>query len=94
MCARKLEDLTDPRWHGRVGMVGARPSGELGIHALRGGDVVGDHTLYLAGPGEQLELTHRAHGRHIFARGAVRAAHWAVSREPGLYDMGDVLGIK
>jgi 4-hydroxy-tetrahydrodipicolinate reductase len=86
-------DLAKIERHGRVGMVGARPNGELGVHALRGGDVVGDHTLYLAGPGEQLELTHRAHGRHIFARGALRAAHWVAGRAPGLYDMADVLGI-
>ncbi len=86
-------DLASIERHGRVGMVGARPSGELGIHALRGGDVVGDHTLYLAGAGEQLELTHRAQGRHVFARGALRAAHWAVGRKPGLYDMADVLGM-
>ena len=64
------------------------------MHALRGGDVVGDHTLVLAGPGERLELTHRAHGREIFARGAVRAAHWVVKRAAGLYDMADVLGIR
>jgi 4-hydroxy-tetrahydrodipicolinate reductase len=92
--ARNVELAAIER-HGRVGNIGARPHGELGIHALRGGDVVGDHTLMLAGPGERLELTHRAHDRHIFARGALRAAHWVVSRrEPGLYDMADVLGIR
>jgi 4-hydroxy-tetrahydrodipicolinate reductase len=79
---------------GRSGQVGARRSDEIGVHALRGGDVVGDHTLVLAGPGEQLELTHRAHSRQIFARGALRAAHWVVSRPPGLYGMADVLGIR
>ena len=72
----------------------ARGTREIGMHALRGGDVVGDHTLVLAGPGEQLELTHRAHGRHIFARGAVRAALWVASQPPGLYGMADVLGIR
>jgi 4-hydroxy-tetrahydrodipicolinate reductase len=79
--------------HGREGQVGARRPDEIGVHALRGGDVVGDHTLVLAGPGERIELTHRAHTREIFARGAVRAAHWVSGRAPGLYDMTDVLGI-
>jgi 4-hydroxy-tetrahydrodipicolinate reductase len=78
---------------GRSGQVGARKSEEIGVHALRGGDVVGDHTLVLAGPGERIELTHRAHSREIFALGAVRAAHFVVGRPPGLYEMADVLGI-
>lgn len=90
--ARGLDAKTAAR-HGREGQVGARTSGEIGIHALRGGDVVGDHTLILAGPGERIELTHRAHSREIFALGAVRAAHFVVGRAPGLYDMADVLGI-
>jgi 4-hydroxy-tetrahydrodipicolinate reductase len=80
--------------NGRSGLVGPRRADEVGVHALRGGDVVGDHTLMLAGPGERVELTHRAHGRHIFARGAVRAAHWVVNRPAGVYDMADVLGIR
>ncbi len=80
--------------HGRQGIVGARPAAEIGVHALRGGDVVGDHMLVMAGPGERLELGHRAHGREIFARGAVRAAHWAVGRAPGLYGMHQVLGLE
>jgi 4-hydroxy-tetrahydrodipicolinate reductase len=79
---------------GRSGQLGARRKDEIGVHALRGGDVVGDHSLILAGPGERIELTHRAHGRQIFARGAVRAAHWVVGRPAGLYDMADVLGIR
>jgi 4-hydroxy-tetrahydrodipicolinate reductase len=87
-------DLADVVSHGRSGQVGARPRGEIGLHALRGGDVVGDHTLVLAGPGEQIELSHRAHSREIFARGAVRAAHFVVGRTPGLYGMADVLGTK
>ena len=78
---------------GRSGQVGARKPDEIGVHALRGGDVVGDHTLYLIGPGERIELTHRAHSREIFALGAVRAAHFVVGRPPGLYEMADVLGI-
>jgi 4-hydroxy-tetrahydrodipicolinate reductase len=80
--------------HGRRGETGARGTREIGMHALRGGDVVGDHTLILAGPGERLELTHRAHGRHIFARGAVRAALWVAKQPPGVYGMTDVLGIR
>jgi 4-hydroxy-tetrahydrodipicolinate reductase len=78
---------------GRTGITGARTSDEIGVHALRGGDVVGDHTLVLAGPGERIELTHRAHTREIFALGAVKAAHFVVGRPPGLYEMADVLGI-
>ena len=73
--------------HGRSGHVGARPSDEVGVMALRGGDVVGEHTLYLVGEGERIELTHRATDRLIFARGAVRAAHWVVGRP------ADVMGI-
>ena len=79
--------------HGRSGQVGARPSEEVGVMAVRGGDVVGEHTLYLIGEGERLELTHRATDRSIFARGAVRAAHWVSGRPAGLYDMADVMGI-
>jgi 4-hydroxy-tetrahydrodipicolinate reductase len=90
--ARGLDAKTATK-HGRAGQVGARTTGEIGMHALRGGDVVGDHTLVLAGPGERIELTHRAHTREIFALGAVRAAHFVVGRTPGLYDMADVLGI-
>jgi 4-hydroxy-tetrahydrodipicolinate reductase len=79
--------------HGRSGHVGARPVEEVGVMALRGGDVVGEHTLYLVGEGERIELTHRATDRLIFARGAVRAAHWVVGKPAGLYDMADVMGI-
>jgi len=78
---------------GRSGQVGVRPVEEIGVMALRGGDVVGEHTLYLVGEGERIELTHRATDRSIFARGAVRAAHWVVARPAGLYDMADVMGI-
>jgi len=87
----------DPEWAtvmGRSGNAGPRPPSEIGVHALRGGDVIGDHTLVLAGPGERLELTHRASGREIFARGAVRAMHWVHGKPPGRYDMNDVLGIR
>lgn len=80
--------------HARSGQVGPRRDGEIGVLALRGGDVVGDHTLVIAGPGERLELTHRAHNRELFAHGAVRAAHWVVGKPPGRYDMSDVLGTR
>jgi 4-hydroxy-tetrahydrodipicolinate reductase len=78
---------------GREGQVGARTDAEIGVMTLRGGDVVGEHTLYLSGIGERLELTHRATDRMIFARGAVRAALFCAPRGPGLYDMFDVMGI-
>lgn len=86
-------DLERDAVHGRSGQVGARPDSQIGVMTLRGGDVVGEHTLMLAGAGERLELTHRATDRGIFARGAVRAARWVVGREVGRYDMADVLGI-
>jgi 4-hydroxy-tetrahydrodipicolinate reductase len=79
--------------HGRSGHVGARRDDEIGVMTLRGGGVVGEHTLVLAGPGERLELAHRAQDRSIFAHGAVRAARWILGREPGRYDMKDVLGL-
>jgi 4-hydroxy-tetrahydrodipicolinate reductase len=72
---------------------GERASGGIGFAVLRGGDVVGDHSVVFAGPGERLELTHRAASREIYARGAVRAARWAYGKPPGLYTMRDVLGL-
>jgi 4-hydroxy-tetrahydrodipicolinate reductase len=78
---------------GRDGHTGPRPEGAIGFVALRGGSVVGDHTVVLAGEGERIELTHRAENRDIFARGALRAALWAFDKKPGLYDMADVLGL-
>jgi 4-hydroxy-tetrahydrodipicolinate reductase len=80
--------------HGRVGLVGARQPSEIGIHSLRGGDVVGDHTVVFANTGERLELTHKASSRETFANGALRAAQWLANQKPGLYDMQDVLGLK
>jgi len=79
--------------HGREGIVGERGKSEIGIHSVRGGDVVGDHTVIFAGQGERLELTHRASSRETFARGAIRAARWVIGKSPGLYDMRDVLGL-
>ena len=77
----------------RDGIVGARPRGEIGFATLRGGDVVGDHTVMFAGPGERVEITHKASSREVFAGGAVRAAQWACTQKPGLYAMKDVLGL-
>jgi len=85
------EELTQ---HGRHGDVGARPKRVIGMHALRGGDVVGDHTVHFANVGERIELTHRASSRDTFASGALRAARWACGQKPGLYSMQDVLGLK
>jgi 4-hydroxy-tetrahydrodipicolinate reductase len=79
--------------HGREGITGERTSGEVGVHSLRGGDVVGDHTVIFSGVGERLELSHRASDRAIFARGALRAAQWVKAQKPGIYDMQDVLGL-
>ncbi len=80
--------------HGRHGDVGARPKRVIGMHALRGGDVVGDHTVHFSTIGERIELTHRASSRDTFASGALRAAVWARAQKPGLYSMQDVLGLK
>lgn len=77
----------------RDGQVGARPKGEIGFATLRGGDVVGDHTVVFATEGERIEITHKASSREVFARGAVRAAMWAKKKKAGLYSMRDVLGL-
>jgi len=79
--------------HGRLG-IGERAPGEIGIHSLRGGDVVGDHTVVFAANGERIELTHKASSRDTFANGALRAALWVARQKPGVYDMQDVLGLK
>lgn len=79
--------------HGRQGQLGERPDEEIGMHAIRGGDIVGDHTVIFAGRGERLELTHRASSRETFAVGALRAARWLVGKRPGLYSMEDVLAL-
>jgi 4-hydroxy-tetrahydrodipicolinate reductase len=84
--------LSDAR-HGREGMIGERPKSELGIHSIRGGDIIGEHTVIFAGNGERLELTHRASSRETFARGALRAARWSIGKPPRLYSMRDVLGL-
>jgi 4-hydroxy-tetrahydrodipicolinate reductase len=79
--------------HGREGLVGERPAKEIGVHSIRGGDVVGDHTVTFAGAGERLELSHKAASRETFAAGALRAARWVVGKRAGLYSMQDVLGL-
>jgi 4-hydroxy-tetrahydrodipicolinate reductase len=78
----------------REGITGERTKEEIGMQTVRGGDIVGEHTVYFIGMGERIELTHRAQTRDMFARGAVRAAKWVVGKKPGLYDMQDVLGLK
>jgi 4-hydroxy-tetrahydrodipicolinate reductase len=79
--------------HGREGIVGARPKNEIGIHALRGGDVAGEHQVIYAGDGERIELVHRARSRRAFAAGTIEAIRFVVNRPAGLYDMRDVLGL-
>jgi 4-hydroxy-tetrahydrodipicolinate reductase len=81
--------------HGRQGHEGPRPAAEIGVHAVRGGDIVGEHTVYYCATGERLELTHRASSRQTFAQGALRALRWARGQQPGrIYDMQDVLGLR
>src|SRR5438105_5781534 len=80
--------------HGRAGIVGERTAEEIGVHSVRGGDVIGDHTVIFAASGERLELTHKASNRETFAQGALRAAKWVKSQPAGLYDMQNVLGLK
>lgn len=86
-------NLDDVAQRVRDGITGERKSGDIGFATLRGGDVVGDHTVMYAGPGERVEITHKAASREIFAGGAVRAAQWTAGQKPGLYSMKDVLGI-
>ena len=86
-------DLKAHAIYAREGHTGARPAGAIGFQSLRGGSVVGEHVVVLAGEGERVELAHRAESRAIFARGALKAALWARGRKPGLYSMADVLGL-
>ncbi len=86
---RNPEDVLD---YGREGIVGERPRARIGVHAVRGGDIVGEHTVIYAGEGERLELTHRAGSRNVFAAGAINAAKFIRDRQPGLYGMQDLLG--
>ncbi|HUK56678.1 MAG TPA: 4-hydroxy-tetrahydrodipicolinate reductase [Nitrospiria bacterium] len=93
--ARALNrDLDEVGVFARKGVIGERKKKEIGIQSLRAGDVVGEHTVIFAGPGERIEIIHRAHNRDNFARGALLAARWIAGQAPGLYDMQDVLGLK
>lgn len=89
----RQQQLSKVLRHGRSGITGERTSAEIGMHSLRGGDVVGDHTVVFATDGERVELTHKASSRDTFANGALRAAQWVVKQKPGLYDMQHVLGL-
>jgi len=86
--------LADKAVYAREGLTGERGVGEIGFQTLRGGDIVGEHTVMFAGEGERIELTHRASSRETFARGALRAAHWLADQPAGRYDMEDVLGLR
>ena len=88
---RKLDEVAA---HGRSGNTGERPAKEIGFHALRGGDIVGEHTVIFAGAGERVEVAVRSQSRSTYAAGALRAARWLEGRGPGLYDMAEVLGLK
>jgi 4-hydroxy-tetrahydrodipicolinate reductase len=88
---RRLGDVSR---HGRSGETGERPAKEIGFHAIRGGDIVGEHTVLFAGAGERVEITVRSQSRMTYAAGALRAAKWLRGRPPGLYDMFDVLGLR
>ena len=93
LAAAKGWDLEEAGIYARHGLVGERTPNEIGIQSVRAGDIVGDHTVLYAGPGERIEITHRAHNRDPFAHGALRAAEWVVHQPPGLYGMADVLGL-
>lgn len=92
VCEATGMDYDTDVMHGREGLVGARPQRQIGMHSMRGGDVVGDHTVIYATDGERVELTHKASSRMTFAGGAVRAALWLADKPAGLYNMQDVLG--
>lgn len=87
-------DLAEVGVYERYGMIGARTQKEIGIQSIRAGDIVGEHTIYYAGPGERLEITHRAHSRDNFAKGAAVAAAWVAGKKNGMYSMFDVLGLQ
>jgi 4-hydroxy-tetrahydrodipicolinate reductase len=91
LCEERGRTYEDAAVHGRVGMTGERQPGQIGMHAIRAGDVVGDHTVIFAAPGERVELTHKASSRETFAVGALHAAKWIIGKSAGLYSMEDVL---
>ena len=86
-------DLKKSKVDGRSGLIGERKESEIGFHAIRGGDIIGDHSVLFAGTGETLEFTHRATDRNVFALGALEAAKWITKQNPGIYKMKDVLGL-
>ena len=94
LAAVRKQQLDKVARYGRAGIVGERTTEEIGVHSVRGGDVVGDHTVIFVGVSERVELTHKASSRETFANGALRAAQWVVQQKPGLYDMQDVLGLR
>jgi 4-hydroxy-tetrahydrodipicolinate reductase len=94
VAASLKRDLSKDAKHGRVGDTGVRPARQIGFHAIRGGDIVGEHTVVFAGAGERVELTIRSQSRMTYALGALRAARFLSGKKPGLYDMNDVLGLK
>ncbi len=87
------QDLKDVAVYGRAGQTGARKQGDIGIHAIRGGEIIGDHTVMFIADGEVIEITHRARARMTFAAGAVRATTWVIEQQAGQYNMQDVLGL-
>jgi 4-hydroxy-tetrahydrodipicolinate reductase len=87
----RKRDINKDGIYGRKGLVGERKAGEIGVHAVRAGDIVGEHTVVFAGPGERIELIHRAHSRDTFANGALKAAIFLAGKKPGMYSMKDVL---
>jgi len=93
LCTARGLNYDEDVAHGREGLVGERPAKQIGMHAIRAGDVVGDHTIIFATAGERLELTHKASSRETFATGALRAARWIANKPPQLYSMEDVLGL-
>ena len=93
MARPRPRDLDAVAEHGRSGNTGVRPDGQIGFHAIRGGDFAGDHSVLFATHGECIDLSHRATSRDTFAMGALRAAAWVPERGPGLYSMRDVLGL-
>lgn len=94
VAAGRSQNFEEVAVHGRQGLIGERPQGEIGMHALRAGDVVGDHTVLFSTEGECIELRHRATSRDTFAMGALRAALWVTGRPAGMYDMKHVLGLE
>jgi len=90
---RKAIPRLNKEVHGREGITGERTNDEIGVQVMRGGDIVGEHTVFYISPEERIEITHRAASREVFARGALKAAEFLAGKKPGLYTMNDVLGL-